>query len=674
MKILFKVKPKILIFISLVVSIVMIASAYFELSQNRKEVFHLLTETTQSLSETIAISSINALNSSKALENIIVERLLNNARLIRTLDSLNILNNDKLVKIAKRNNLFRINIFDKKGDRVFTNRVIEFDEHVHTEENVNRYKEVKPILKGETTELIIGLKKAMHVDEKRFAVAVARAKGRGAIVVNMNAKDYLKIRNNIGIGKFIHQMGDNSEIEYVVLQDSRGIIEMSDSVKKLSSFSEDIFLSKAILDDSTFSRVNKFDGREVFETIRGLYYDNEFIGVIRIGVTLDEVRSIEARTIRRIITISLILTVISIILLSVIISTQNLNLLTHEYEKEKIFTNSFLQNMKDAVINVSNEFKISMFNRSAEKLFSVSAFEVLGKEINKTGNKTLDVITENVKSVNTFKNFELSFESEGSIKFILINIITNFSFNKELNSHTIIISDVTKLKKMEEQTKRNEKLMAMGIFASRVAHEIRNPINSIGMIGQRLEREFKPAQNFEEHGTLTKLLSDEVIRINKIISQFLKYAKPLELNKLPVSIDKFMFRIYHLFIEQAEQKNIQFEINGEKNRSVNIDPELFEQAIINLIQNSFEAVDTGGEILVEYSIHDGDFIINVKDSGAGIPEKNKNMIFDLYFSTRDEGTGLGLAITQKIISQHNGVIDFLSDNTGTTFKIRIPLT
>ena len=91
MKISFKVRPKILIFIALVVSIVMISSAYFELRQNKEEVFHLLTETAHSLSETITTSSINALNSSNELENLITERLLNNARMIRVLDSLNLL-------------------------------------------------------------------------------------------------------------------------------------------------------------------------------------------------------------------------------------------------------------------------------------------------------------------------------------------------------------------------------------------------------------------------------------------------------------------------------------------------------------------------------------------------------------------------------------------------------
>jgi len=672
MKISFKVRPKILIFIALVVSIVMISSAYFELRQNKEEVFHLLTETAHSLSETITTSSINALNSSNELENLITERLLNNARMIRVLDSLNLLSHEKLIKIGKSNNIYRINVFDKNGDRVLTNRVIESDDHVHGEENVNRYNEVEPILTGKTTELIIGLKQAMHVDEQRFAVAVARSGRRGAIVVNMNAEDFLSFRKRIGIGKIIQEIGDDSEIEYVALQDSIGIMAASSTVRELSSFSDDNFLLGAKLNDSTFTRVTTFDDREVFEAIKGLYYQGDFIGVFRIGISLDEVRSIEGRIIRRIIIISIILAAISIILLSVIFSNQNLNLITQEYANYKSFTSSFLQNMKEAVLTVSSDMKITLFNISAENLFSVSASEIINKDISNTGIKSLEIIGANIKNNNIYKNLELSIESGNNIKFTSANIFPNYDLDKNLDSYTIIINDITELKNIEEQTKRNEKLLAMGELASGVAHEIRNPINSIGMIGQRLNREFTPNTDTKEYSTLTNLLTSEVSRVNKIITQFLQYAKPLDLQIVNVEISKLMMDFYHLFIEQAEEKNIAFKIKGDKNVYANIDPELFKQAIINFIQNAFDAVENNGRVLVEYSTKDGSFIVTIKDNGKGIPEKDHSKIFDLYYSTRKEGSGIGLSIAQKIISQHNGVIDFTSGNNGTTFNIKIP--
>ena len=111
-------QPKVIAFVALIVGVLMIASAFIELQQSKNEILHLLTEQSTSLIETINQSSINALNSSEEIENLISERLLNNARLIRSLDSLNLLTRNKLITIGKENSLFRINVFDKNGIRV----------------------------------------------------------------------------------------------------------------------------------------------------------------------------------------------------------------------------------------------------------------------------------------------------------------------------------------------------------------------------------------------------------------------------------------------------------------------------------------------------------------------------------------------------------------------------
>ena len=177
----------------------------------KQEILHLLTEQSSSLIETINQSSINALNSSEEIEYLIAERLFNNARLIRKLDSLNLLTQQKLIEIGKENSLFRINIFDKNGSRVLSNRIPEED-HPHGEENINRYNELKPILKDGLDELVIGLKQAEFADGQRFAVAVARANKKGAIVINLDAEEFLEFRKRIGLGKIIRDISDNQEL------------------------------------------------------------------------------------------------------------------------------------------------------------------------------------------------------------------------------------------------------------------------------------------------------------------------------------------------------------------------------------------------------------------------------------------------------------------------------
>ena len=671
----FKIRPKLLIIITAVVSILMVLSAFLELQQSKTDVLHLLTEQANTLSETIVSSSINALKSSAELENLIAQRLLNNANLIRSLDSLNALSHEMLIKIAKENNIYRINIFDRYGDRVLTNRVKEEDIHYIEEEKVNRYSEVEPILTGKTEEMIIGLKKAMHVEEQRFAVAVARSGKRGAIVVNMNAEDFLQFRKRIGIGKIVRDIGDNSGIGYVALQDSLGILAASSNVKELSSFSDDYFLYSSIHSDSAFTRLSSFDGHEVFEVIRGLNFENEFIGVFRIGLSLDEIRSIEARMVRRLIVISIILTVIGITLLSILLTNQNLKILSQEFGNYKSFTNSFLENMKEGVITISKNNKITLFNSSAENLFSVPNDEVMGKSIENLDIKGMEFIRNLISNIgDSYKNLEIRTNTNTGEKYLSVNITPNYNLSHGLESHTIIINDITESKVIEEQAKRNEKLIAMGELASGVAHEVRNPINSIGMIAQRLNREFKPQNDIEEYSTITNLLKDEVNRINKIITQFLRYAKPLDIRASEVEIDKYMTEIFQMFFDLAKQRNIQLKIEGEKNLIVKIDPELYKQAVLNIVQNAFDAVTDAGIVSIKYFAIHKNFIVEIKDNGKGIEGKDQSKIFDLYYTTRKEGNGLGLSISQKIISQHNGIINFTTGTTGTTFKIITPIS
>lgn len=256
MKFQIKLPPKAIISISAIIALVMIVSSYIELNQSKREIYQLLYEHSSSLLQSVIISSANTLNSSFEIEDLITERLLNNARLIRKLDSLNALNKNELIKIAKRNSLYRVNVFDKKGNRILSNRIPEPD-HIHGEENINRYDELAPILNGEADELIIGLKKAEFSDGERFAVAVSRANNRGAIVVNMDAKDFLDFRKKIGIGIILQGISNHHGIEYIILQDSLGILAASEKIDSVESISESSFLKKALTSDSVLSRIIK---------------------------------------------------------------------------------------------------------------------------------------------------------------------------------------------------------------------------------------------------------------------------------------------------------------------------------------------------------------------------------------------------------------------------------
>ena len=653
----------------------MITSAFFELNESRKEIYRVLKEQASSLIETISLSSTNTLNSSYEIEGLIAYRLLDNARMIRSLDSLNLLTKHRLIQIGKENNLYRINIFDKNGNRVLTNRIPE-EGHVHSEENVNRYEELKPILTGETNQLILGLRNAHYTEGQRYAVAAARSGKRGAIVINLDAQEFLQFRKKIGIGKIIKDIGNNSGIEYIVLQDSLGILAASTNVKSMNSIEDDNFLTTAEKSDSVFMRKFDFENHDVFEAVKRLKIGDDITGVYRIGISLDEIRNVEARMYNRIILITLLLAAISVIVLSIIFTSQNLKMVSLEYAKFKTFASSVLQNMAEAVIVIDNNFKITFFNNSSEVLFGAERNNVINKNITEVQNGELKFIADNIKKMTGHTtDIQKTITIRTREKHLQINIAKNITSLNEVENYTVVLSDITEKKKLEEQAERNEKLSAMGELASGVAHEIRNPINAIGMIAQRLNKEFIPGNDKEEYLNITKLLKDEVTRINKIITQFLSYAKPIELSPVRIISKKYFEEIYRLFADQAKEKGIELKLSYKSSNELYIDPELMKQALMNIIQNAIDASGVSGKVEIIVSSENNFSIIEISDIGSGISEDKLKKIFDLYYTTKKDGNGLGLSIAQKIIDQHSGIIEVESKTgQGTKFKIKLPIT
>lgn len=204
--------------------------------------------------------------------------------------------------------------------------------------------------------------------------------------------------------------------------------------------------------------------------------------------------------------------------------------------------------MSEAVIVFDKLGNISFINSSSEKLFGVKSENLFNEKLSKLSIVIEDLFLKKI-ALQERGNFEIEL-SIGETNKILLCSLSTLSEETGRDNYIAVIKDITETKMFEEQAKRNEKLSAMGELASGVAHEIRNPINAIGMIAQRLNKEFIPVENLEEYKKITELLRNEVNRINKIISQFLNYAKPLDLKlevikKVVTTLRVFINFLFH---------------------------------------------------------------------------------------------------------------------------------
>ena len=234
-----------------------------------------------------------------------------------------------------------------------------------------------------------------------------------------------------------------------------------------------------------------------------------------------------------------------------------------------------------------------------------------------------------------------------------------------------------RIKEMEDRIHLAERLSSLGHLAAGVAHEIRNPLNAIGMGLQRLKREFSPQDlsQKEEYTPFTALIFKEVRRVNEIINQFLTLARPFQLNLRLSSFEDLLKNLITLFQEEASSQKIQIQAKIDSMLPpIPIDPERLTQALINIMKNAIQAMTAGGSLRIETKSLKDRVEVTFSDTGPGIPPDQMEKIFNYYYTTKEDGVGLGLPIAHRIIEAHGGQLKLESQaGVGTKVTITLPV-
>ncbi|MDO8835152.1 MAG: ATP-binding protein, partial [Vicinamibacterales bacterium] len=232
----------------------------------------------------------------------------------------------------------------------------------------------------------------------------------------------------------------------------------------------------------------------------------------------------------------------------------------------------------------------------------------------------------------------------------------------------------------QEALRRKDRLAAMGELASTVAHEVRNPLNAIGMSVQRLRREFveaAPAANPEElaeQRDLLDVLGSETQRIDRIVQQFLEYARPPRLAPSRVDLSGLLASLAASVAAMAAARNVSVVADVDGAGEAVLDGDQFRQAIGNLVRNAIDASPAGGTVTVRARRGSKGHVVVVEDQGDGIAAEHLPRIFDLYFTTKTDGTGVGLAVTHQVIEAHGGSIEVdTAESRGTRMIVNLPV-
>ncbi len=661
----FIVQPKSLLLIFGITAVIILSSVMIELRQSKSEMLELMEKQSMALLEALLSSSDNALTSYEKLEGELTQRLLNNAAMVRFLYERKQLNRSLLEQIAVDNKIYRINIFDHLG-----NKVLSSHKEIHTgiPERENPQKYIQPILDGEQDTMIIGIKPARFQPGGRFAVAIS-TKSKGAIVLNVDAEELLKFRKQVGFGVLLKSVTQSRQIVYAALQDAKGIIAAAGKVDEMESIDSSAILKKSLSENSYNWRTARIGSTEVFEALHPLYHNGAVVGLFRLGISLDPMNKINERLTSRIIILGIILFVFGFITITFVFVRQNYDLLSKRFKVIESYSRKIIDNVSDGIIMLDAQKNILTVNASAEKLFSLPGVKTIGNELASflEDRRCIDML--NSASQLT----ELVCHVGGKQKVLLVSKSSFTDENKATNT-ILVIRDLTEQKLMEEQVQRNERLVAMGALASSVAHEIRNPLNSIGTIAQQLGKDFLPNDNAEEYKSLTDLVYKEVKRINETVENFLKFSKPQPIKAEPFLLSELFDQLEKQYSQVLSRKAIKLKMELSYDGNVVWDKTQVKQVFINLFENAIDALESEGEIEITAQEKNKDLVeIKFADTGKGISSDNQKRIFNLYFTTKTKGSGIGLSIVQKIIAEHNGLISVNSEpGKGTAFTIRLP--
>ena len=355
-----------------------------------------------------------------------------------------------------------------------------------------------------------------------------------------------------------------------------------------------------------------------------------------------------------------------------------INLIVDEYELLEIV----LDSMTDGVMVADKNDNLILFNRSAKIMMRLGNLNenvehkiwkvIKDPQINDFLRKYFAGEGES-KSVSIFVDY-----TDTEMKLLEITIIP-LEKNNSTIGNVIIIQDITDKKIKETKLRRAESLASLTTLAAGVAHEIKNPLGSISIYLQLIEKTInknktnKVAKEIKESVSIIK---EEVERLNKIVIDFLFAVKPVNMNFTEEDLNKFITETLDFLLPELKNENIKIETEfSPKLPKVAIDKRYIKQVLINLIKNAeFAMTKTGGILKIATEYKDNQAVLKISDTGTGIPDHILSRIFEPYFTTKDFGSGIGLTISYKIIKEHGGDISVKTkEKKGTTFIVTLPI-
>ena len=338
-----------------------------------------------------------------------------------------------------------------------------------------------------------------------------------------------------------------------------------------------------------------------------------------------------------------------------------------------------LDSMLDGIVVCDRDHQPIIYNKTAERMLSLGGgVDPSEKPIWLTidDRELADFFRETLESEENVLEREFDILVSGRERVLSVSL-TPLASQGKIEGSLIHLEDVTEKRKRDAQLRRAESLASLTTLAAGVAHEIKNPLGSISIHIQLIQKAAKrkkniPVTSLEHH---LGIVNEEIERLNKIVVDFLFAVRPMDVELREGDAVAVVKELAEFIRYEAELGGVSVETRIAKDiPRVLIDKRYLKQAILNLAKNALASMPEGGTLTFGVEADENEVRISVEDTGTGISEENLPKIFDPYYTTKESGTGLGLTITFKIVREHQGYINVKSElGIGSSFTICLPV-